>query len=66
MCCNYSFGKTRKLQTRRKPSPSSFEKYIGWNALKEDIAQMYMKTFSEKELEDINCLLHNTGGPESN
>ena len=32
-----------------------FEKYIGWDALKNDIAEMYMKTFSEKELKDINA-----------
>lgn len=32
-----------------------FEKYIGWHALKDDIAEMYMKTFSEKELIDINA-----------
>lgn len=32
-----------------------FEKYIGWPALKEDIAEMYMKTFTEKELRNINA-----------
>ena len=52
-----------QLQLRQNPQLESqkeivsqfFEKYIGWNALKEDVAQMYMKTFSEKELEDINA-----------
>jgi len=52
-----------QLQLRQNPQIAEkkatvaqfFEKYIGWNALKEDIAQMYMKTFSEKELEDINA-----------
>ncbi|MGB5397872.1 MAG: DUF2059 domain-containing protein [Gammaproteobacteria bacterium] len=52
-----------QLQLRQNPQIADkkatvarfFDKYIGWNALKEDIAQMYMKTFSEKELEDINA-----------
>ena len=29
-------------------------KHIGWAALKNDIANMYMRTFTEKELEQIN------------
>lgn len=32
-----------------------FEKYIGWDALKNDITEMYMKTFTEKELAEINA-----------
>ena len=32
-----------------------FAKYIGWSALKNDIANMYINTFSEKELEQINA-----------
>jgi hypothetical protein len=32
-----------------------FEKYIGWDALKGEITDMYMKTFSEEELEAINA-----------
>ena len=31
-----------------------FEKHIGWNALKNDITEMYLKTFSEDELKAIN------------
>jgi hypothetical protein len=31
-----------------------FEKYIGWAALKSDITAMYLRTFSEAELEKIN------------
>jgi hypothetical protein len=52
-----------QLQLRQNPqlTPQKetvgrfFEKYIGWHALKGDIADMYMKTFSEKELKDINA-----------
>lgn len=32
-----------------------FEKHIGWLALKDDIVAMYMKTFSTKELDEINA-----------
>ena len=31
-----------------------FEKHIGWAALKSDITEMYLKTFSEDELKAIN------------
>ena len=31
-----------------------FKKYIGWAALKNDITQMYLRTFSEDELKKIN------------
>jgi hypothetical protein len=52
-----------QLQLRQNPQliqqkvivEQFFEKYIGWHALKEDIAVMYMETFSEKELETINA-----------
>lgn len=52
-----------QLQLRQNPQLAQqketvkqfFEKYIGWHALKEDIAEMYMKTFSDKELKDINA-----------
>ena len=32
-----------------------FTKYIGWNALKDELADMYMKRFTEQELTDINA-----------
>ena len=52
-----------QLQLRQNPqlTPQKdtmekfFNKYIGWQALKEDIAEMYITTFSEKELKDINA-----------
>jgi len=52
-----------QLQIRQNPQLAQhektihdfFEKQIGWNALKNDIAGMYMKTFTENELEQINA-----------
>lgn len=32
-----------------------FEKHIGWAALKSDITEMYLRTFSEEELKAINA-----------
>ena len=51
-----------QLQLRQNPELAQhedrmrafFNKYIGWAALKNDIASMYMHTFTEKELEQIN------------
>lgn len=43
-----------QLGTQKEIMGKFFEKYIGWQALKEDIAEMYMKTFSEEELKVIN------------
>jgi hypothetical protein len=52
-----------QLQLRQNPKLGQheqavrefFTKYIGWNALKSDITVMYLSTFSEKELEQINA-----------
>lgn len=52
-----------QLQLRQNPQLSAhkatmdqfFEKHIGWQALKEDIAEMYMSAFTEKELKEINA-----------
>jgi hypothetical protein len=52
-----------QLQIRQNPQLAPhekiihdfFTKQIGWDALKNDIAEMYMKTFTEKELEEINA-----------
>lgn len=43
------------LQKNRDALESFLQKYIGWQALKRDIADMYMDTFSEQELEQINA-----------
>jgi hypothetical protein len=52
-----------QLQLRQNPQLGQheavvrefFTKYIGWNALKNDITGMYLSTFNEKELEQINA-----------
>jgi len=51
------------LQLRQNPQLAQhkekvfdfFARHIGWPALKSDITQMYIDTFSEKELENINA-----------
>ena len=44
-----------QLAQHEKTMHTFFERHIGWNALKEDIAGMYMRKFSEKELREINA-----------
>ena len=52
-----------QLQLRQNPQLTQheqtvhefFTKHIGWNALKNDITDMYLSTFSEQELEQINA-----------
>ena len=52
-----------QLQVRQNPQLSQhektmrvfFEKHIGWNAMKDDLAAMYMRRFSEEELDRINA-----------
>jgi hypothetical protein len=51
-----------QLQLRQNPQlaahsaemRSFFTKYIGWSALKDDLANMYMQTFTENELKAAN------------
>jgi len=51
-----------QLQLRQNPQlekhstemRSFFTKYIGWDALKVDLAAMYMETFTEDELKAVN------------
>lgn len=44
-----------QLAEHEKTMHQFFTKHIGWNALKNDIAEMYIRTFTEKELEAINA-----------
>lgn len=44
-----------QLAEHEKTMHEFFNKYIGWNALKDEIADMYMQKFSEKELTEINA-----------
>jgi hypothetical protein len=43
------------LQGQRETLESFLQKYIGWQALKEDIAGMYLRTFSAQELKEMNA-----------
>jgi hypothetical protein len=51
-----------QLQLRQNPQLAAhsaemrgfFTKYIGWDALKADLAAMYMETFTEDEIKAIN------------
>lgn len=44
-----------QLQKNSKELEAYLQKYIGWQALKDDLADMYLRTFSEAELEQINA-----------
>lgn len=44
-----------QLAEHEKTMHDFFTKYIGWNALKDELADMYMHKFTEKELEQINA-----------
>lgn len=52
-----------QLQLRQDPSLAGkqealmafLEKYIGWNAIREELAKMYMDTFTEDELKAMNA-----------
>jgi hypothetical protein len=43
-----------QLAQHQAPMRAFFEKQIGWAALKSDITEMYLRTFSEDELKAIN------------
>jgi len=44
-----------QLRKNSKALEKFLQKYIGWDAMKQDIAEMYLRTFSEQELEQINA-----------
>lgn len=52
-----------QLQLRQDPALADkqdiltafLEKYIGWDAIKNELAEMYMQTFSEDELKAMNA-----------
>jgi len=57
-----SVASVAQLQLRQNPELESkrdrliafLEKHIGWNAMKGDITNMYLQTFTEQELKDMN------------
>ena len=44
-----------QLMLHEKKIHDFFSKYIGWGALKDELADMYMRKFTEKELTEINA-----------
>lgn len=44
-----------QLILHEKKMHEFFEKYIGWAALKDELADMYMRRFTEIELQEINA-----------
>ncbi len=44
-----------QLAQHEKAMRAFFKKHIGWNALKDELADMYMHKFTEKELTEINA-----------
>ena len=43
-----------ELESKRDRLIAFLEKHIGWNAMKGDITNMYLQTFTEQELKDMN------------
>jgi len=60
---NESVQTVAQLQIQQEPGLAGkqdvlvafLEKYIGWNALKDDLVEMYMQTFTEDELKAMNA-----------
>jgi hypothetical protein len=44
-----------QLMLHEKTMHDFFTKHIGWNALKDELADMYMRRFTEEELTKINA-----------
>ncbi len=44
-----------QLQPHAEALHSFLEKYIGWDALKEDLVAMYQRAFTEPELKEMNA-----------
>ena len=47
-------GQNPALAQHQAAMRAFFERYIGWNAMKQDITAMYLRTFTEDELKTIN------------
>jgi hypothetical protein len=58
------------LQTAQNPALAEhkdalrafLEKYIGWQALKDDLAAMYLRVFTEAELDEMNAFYSSPTG----
>lgn len=43
-----------RLAAKKDVLTAFLEKYIGWNAIREELEEMYLKTFTEEELKAMN------------
>ena len=68
---NDSVDSVAQLQLRQNPDLDAekraqlmafLERYIGWNAVRADLYEMYMQTFTEEELKTINDFYITTTG----
>ena len=67
---NESVQNVAQLQLRQDPSMAQqqdvlmafLEKYIGWNAIRNELADMYMQTFTVEELQAMNAFYITTTG----
>ena len=51
-----------ELARRRDAITAFLEQHIGWNAMHDDLVQMYLQAFSEQELETINAFYSSPAG----
>jgi hypothetical protein len=67
---NESVESVAELQLRQNPALEAkrgqliafLQRQIGWDAVKEDLYEMYMQTFTEEELKTINAFYMTTTG----
>ena len=67
---NESVASVAQLQLQQNPALNSkrdllmdfLNRHIGWNAMRGDITEMYMQTFTEEELQTINDFYITTTG----
>jgi len=51
---NMQIAQAPKLEVVRDTIENFFQKYMGWDAIKEEIAALYAKNYSKEELEKMN------------
>jgi uncharacterized protein len=51
-----------ELAPHREAITAFLEEHIGWNAMHEDLVQMYLQAFSEQELDTINAFYSTPAG----
>lgn len=59
---NLQIAQNPSLEEHRDTLRAFLEKYIGWQALKEDLTTMYLQTFTEAELDEMNAFYSSPTG----